>query len=132
VNQIFVAPPELQMGSDLLEYLKQASVPYSLTDSLDDVIPTADAFYMMRMQDEYSATSDKLREEYRRFHLSVENVARMKPEACIIHPLPRRDEVPLEIDSDPRAKYWEAVLRGKHVRMALLMHMFGCTESAHR
>lgn len=128
VKQIFVAPTQLQMGRDLLEYLDRAAIRYSMTESLDDVIPIADAFYLMRIQDEYSVTSDTLRDQYRRYHLSVDSLARMKPDACIIHPLPRRDELPIEIDFDPRAKYWEAVLGGKYVRIALLMHMFGCAE----
>jgi aspartate carbamoyltransferase catalytic subunit len=125
VKQIFVAPPELQMGKDLLEFLSEKEICYNLTDSLPKAIEIADAFYMMRIQDEYSETSDELRVVYANYHLTLDKVQAMKPHACIIHPLPRRAEIPVEIDDDPRAKYWEAVLRGKHVRMALLLHMFG-------
>ena len=49
----------------------------------------------------------------------------MKPDAGILHPLPRRAELPIELDHDPRALYWEAVNRGKFIRIALLLHMFG-------
>ena len=49
----------------------------------------------------------------------------MKPNAGILHPLPRRDELPIEVDSDTRALYWEAVNRGKFIRIALLLHLFG-------
>ena len=48
----------------------------------------------------------------------------MKDSACILHPLPRRAELPIEVDADPRALYWEAVNRGKFIRVALLLHMW--------
>lgn len=125
IRQIFVAPAELQMGTDLLEYLKENGVRYEQRESLDEVLPEADAFYIMRIQDEYSSTSEELRRHYEQYHLSVEKVSRMKESACILHPLPRRGEIPIEIDRDPRAKYWDAVRQGKLIRMALLLYMFG-------
>jgi aspartate carbamoyltransferase catalytic subunit len=128
VKHIFVAPAELQIGKDLLGYLREKSIDYNLTDSLDEILPVADAFYMMRIQDEYSETSEELRERYHHYHLTIEKVRSMKPHACIIHPLPRRAEIPVEVDEDPRAKYWEAVLRGKYIRMALLLYMFDCSD----
>jgi aspartate carbamoyltransferase catalytic subunit len=128
VKHTFVAPKELQMGSDLLGYLQERSIEFTLTDSLDETIPTADAFYMMRIQDEYSTTSEEVRENYNHYHLTVKNVNAMKTSACIIHPLPRRAEIPVEIDDNPRAKYWEAVRRGKYIRIALLLHMFDCAD----
>lgn len=125
IKHVFVAPEELQMEGDILSYLERRSIQYEQTEALDDVIGRADALYMMRIQDEYTATSDDLRRRYELYHLNVALVSRMKPGACILHPLPRRAELPVEIDRDPRAKYWEAVNRGKYMRMALLLHMFG-------
>jgi aspartate carbamoyltransferase catalytic subunit len=55
----------------------------------------------------------------------MKKVKEMKEDSCIIHPLPRRDELPIEIDTDHRAKYWEAVYRGKIIRIALILYMFG-------
>ena len=125
VRQVFIAPEELQMGNDLIEYLSETGVNYELCNELAPHLPTADAFYMMRMQDEYSATSETLRRRYEQFYLTMEKVDTMKESACILHPLPRRAEIPIEIDRDDRAKYWEAVRNGKLIRMALLLHMFG-------
>ncbi|MCA8991798.1 MAG: hypothetical protein KDA88_07455 [Planctomycetaceae bacterium] len=125
IKQVFVAPAELQMESDLLGYLDECEVAYECLESLDDVIGESDAIYMMRIQDEYSATSEELRRRYEQYHLPVEKLNRMKSTACILHPLPRRAEIPIEIDYDSRAKYWDAVRCGKHMRMALLLHMFG-------
>ncbi|NNF44288.1 MAG: aspartate carbamoyltransferase [Phycisphaerales bacterium] len=125
IRQIFVAPEELQMGDDLTEYLDETGIAYERTDAMDDTLPMLDAVYMMRMQDEYGTTSEETRRKYDDFRLTTERVARLKPDACILHPLPRRAELPIEVDADPRARYWEAVNRGKFVRIALLLHMFG-------
>lgn len=125
IKQVFVAPEELQMGDDLCEYLTENSIEYSKTAGLEEVIPEADAFYMMRIQDEYSATSEELRRHYEQYHLTADKVKRMQDTACILHPLPRRAEIPIEIDRNHRAKYWDAVRYGKIMRMALLLYMFG-------
>lgn len=125
VRHVFIAPDELQMGDDLLAYLDEQGARWTRTDDLDAALPELDAVYMMRMQDEYGETSEATRRRYERFRLTTERAARLRPTACILHPLPRRDELPVEIDLDPRARYWEAVNRGKYVRMALLLHMFG-------
>jgi aspartate carbamoyltransferase catalytic subunit len=125
VRQVFIAPDELQMADDITGRLDSAGAAWSRADDLDPVLPELDAIYMMRMQDEYGETSETLRESYGRFRLTPDRAQRLKPTACILHPLPRRDELPLEIDVDPRARYWEAVERGKWARTALLLHMFG-------
>ena len=125
IQQVFIAPEELQMGDDLQEYLRENDVQFSLTNELNDLVPKADAFYLMRIQDEYSTTSEELRREYQRYYLTAEKVKQMKETACILHPLPRRDEIPIEIDRNHRAKYWDAVSHGKLMRMALLLYMYG-------
>lgn len=124
INQVFIAPDELQIGPDLIEYLDEHGIQHSETESLDDALPSLDACYMMRIQDEYGTTSAELRKKYDAYKLDTDRLALMKDDACILHPLPRRSELPIEIDHDPRALYWEAVNRGKYVRIALLLHMF--------
>lgn len=125
IRQIFIAPDELQMGEDLLEYLDENEIGYECSDQLDGNLPELDAVYMMRIQDEYGATSEALRRQYADYRLTPERAKMMKERSLILHPLPRRAELPIEIDADSRAKYWEAVNRGKFARMALLLHMFG-------
>jgi aspartate carbamoyltransferase catalytic subunit len=125
IKQTFIAPDELQMGDDLTEYLDESGITYERTDDMDGKLPEIDAIYMMRMQDEYGTTSEETRQRYEDFRLSTERAKTMKSSACILHPLPRRDELPIEVDADPRAMYWEAVHRGKFIRVALLLHMFG-------
>jgi aspartate carbamoyltransferase catalytic subunit len=125
VRQVFVAPDELQMGTDLTDYLDEVGIGYERETDLDRALPDMDAVYMMRMQDEYGTTSEELRRKYEEYRLTTDRASRMKPDACILHPLPRRAELPIEVDDDARARYWEAVNRGKFIRIALLLHMFG-------
>ncbi|MHC4810537.1 MAG: aspartate/ornithine carbamoyltransferase family protein [Planctomycetota bacterium] len=125
VRQVFIAPDELQMAEDITADLDAAGVAWARSDDLDACLGDLDAVYMMRMQDEYGETSETLRQEYGRYRLTPDRASRLRPGACILHPLPRRDELPLEVDLDPRARYWEAVERGKWARVALLLHMFG-------
>ncbi|MCP3906246.1 MAG: aspartate carbamoyltransferase [Planctomycetes bacterium] len=130
IRQVFLAPEELQMGDDLTDYLDETSIRWERTDDMDGQLPTLDAIYMMRMQDEYGTTSEETRRRYDDFRLTTDRAAAMKSDACILHPLPRRSELPIELDADPRAMYWEAVNRGKFVRIALLLHMFGRDDVA--
>lgn len=125
VKQVFIAPDELQIGDDVKSYLDENNIQYQCINSLDDGLKEADAVYVMRIQDEYSMTSEMIRREYEKYHLSLERVKMMKQTSCIIHPLPRRFELPIEIDADHRAKYWEAVQRGKYLRTSLIAYMFG-------
>ncbi|UCD74117.1 MAG: hypothetical protein JSV91_10040 [Phycisphaerales bacterium] len=125
IKQTFIAPEELQMGDDLTDYLDENSIRWERTEAMDGKLPELDAIYMMRIQDEYGKTSEETRKRYAEYRLSTDRAAMMKPTACILHPLPRRGELPIEIDSDPRAMYWEAVNRGKFIRIALLLHMYG-------
>lgn len=125
VRHVFIAPDELQMADDLTGYLDDAGVAWARTESLEDALPELDVVYMMRIQDEYGDTSETLRSKYSAYRLTPERLRAARPGAIVLHPLPRRDELPIEIDDDPRARYWEAVDRGKFVRIALLLHMFG-------
>lgn len=125
IHQFFVAPDELQMERGLIQYLDENNIHHEQTGNLDAVLPDMDAVYMMRMQDEYGTTSEELRRQYGEYCLTTDRVQRMKPKAGILHPLPRRAELPIEVDADPRALYWEAVNRGKFIRIALLLHMYG-------
>ncbi len=125
IKQIFIAPEELQMGDDLTDYLDEHSIAWERCEDMDEKLPELDAIYMMRIQDEYGKTSEETRKRYAEYRLTIDRAKAMKPDACILHPLPRREELPIEIDADPRAMYWEAVNRGKFIRIALLLHMFG-------
>ena len=121
VQQVFVAPPELQIGRDILAALDHAGVKYELTSDFAQTLPAADAIYMTRIQDEWDQAGESGRIDTSRFHLRAEHLALMKPDAAILHPLPRRAEIATEIDADPRAMYWRQVRNGMWIRAALLL-----------
>ena len=75
-------------------------------------------------EDQYEYYKNMLAEKYKKYKLTPEIVGSMKENAKIMHPLPRRDELPVEIDDDSRSVYWDAITYGKFVRMALIYHIF--------
>ena len=109
---------------DLKEYLREHEVEFEESEDLAEVIPQVDAVYMTRIQDEYDLEGESKRIDYSRFHFKVEYLQLLKPNAIIMHPLPRRQELPTEIDQDRRAVYWRQVRNGMWVRVALIAKIF--------
>ncbi len=124
VRQVFVAPPSLQIGEDVLAYLRRAGVEYHLTDDFESEIPAADAIYMTRIQDEWDVNRESAALDTRRFKFTAAHLPKLKPDAILMHPLPRRDEIAPECDADPRAMYWRQVRNGMWVRVALILIIF--------
>jgi aspartate carbamoyltransferase catalytic subunit len=120
----FVAPRELQMGEDLKEYLREQNVQFRESETLGKVIPLVDAVYMTRIQDEYDEGGESRRIDYSKYHFQKEYLKLLPSHAIIMHPLPRRAEIPVEIDSDERAMYWRQVRNGMWVRVALIAMIF--------
>lgn len=125
VKQYFVAPAAYQIGEDILELLKSKGVSYELTDNFADVIPEVDAIYMTRLQDEWDTPEDKKANiNLDHFSFKKEHLKLLKPDAIIMHPLPRRQEISSEVDTDPRAAYWRQVRNGMWIRAALVAMIF--------
>lgn len=124
VRQFFVAPGPLQIGSDILHKLDAAGMAYEVTEDFDRVLPEVDAVYMTRIQDEWDQAGESKALDTARFHLRAEHLKVLRPEAIIMHPLPRRHEIAPEIDADPRAKYWRQVRNGMWVRAVLILMVF--------
>jgi len=119
----FVAPPALQMSEDIKSYLGSKNVAFEEADNLEEVVPQVDAIYMTRIQDEWDEESEES-VDYSRYQFKVEFLNLLKPNGIILHPLPRRGEIPIEVDNDNRAMYWRQVRNGMWVRMALLAQIF--------
>ena len=121
----FIAPPEYQIGADITAILEQQKTAYEITDDFDRVIPEVDAIYMTRLQDEWDQEEgghvdiDIDRYSFKERHLDL-----LKPDGIIMHPLPRRQEIAAEVDSDPRAAYWRQVRNGMYIRVALIASIF--------
>jgi aspartate carbamoyltransferase catalytic subunit len=120
VELFLVAPDNLQMPQAYLDQLDKQSVPYTKLANWDDIIGQVDIMYMTRIQKERFASVEEYEANKNSFILTLKDVERMKPDAIILHPLPRVNEIAPEVDSDPRAKYFEQVRNGLFLRMALL------------
>jgi aspartate carbamoyltransferase catalytic subunit len=117
----FVAPPLLKMKQDILDHLGEKQVWYSEETDLNRVLPEVDVVYQTRIQKERFGDRLADYEQCRGVYvLNSESLRLMKANAIIMHPLPRLDEIAMEVDSDPRAAYFRQAQNGLYVRMALL------------
>jgi aspartate carbamoyltransferase catalytic subunit len=116
VKIFFVSPPELQMKPDILEYLDEHGVRYESASEIDKVIHEVDVVYQTRIRPERMTDIQVLK----RYAIDSAVVERMKPDAMILHPLPRTVELDKAVDDDPRALYFRQAMNGLYVRMALL------------
>ena len=90
----------------------------------------ADAVYMTRIQDEWdSAKGASSKIDTSHFKFGAEELKLLKPDGCIMHPLPRRDEIATCCDHDPRAMYWRQMRNGMWIRAALVAATFGYEQS---
>ena len=125
VRMVFVAPPSLQVEKDVLDELDAAGVTYDLTDDFEAAIPEADAIYMTRVQDEWDREKgESARIDVSAFWFQKQHLRLLKPDAILMHPLPRRNEISPEVDHDPRAMYWRQMRNGMWIRAALMACLF--------
>jgi aspartate carbamoyltransferase catalytic subunit len=126
VKMYFVAPPLLKMKEDILEHLRERNIWFAEESELAKVLPEVDVVYQTRIQKE--RFGDRLADYERCRGVYVINPATlrlMKPHAIVMHPLPRLDEITMEVDQDPRAAYFRQAQNGLYVRMALLTMVLG-------
>jgi aspartate carbamoyltransferase catalytic subunit len=128
VKQYFVAPQSLQIRDDILAALDKEGHAYEVSYDFEKIIPEVDAIYMTRIQDEWDTAEESRQLDTSPYHFKAEHLERLKPDAVIMHPLPRRNEIALEVDSDPRAVYWRQVRNGMWIRAALMLTIFNRTR----
>lgn len=124
VELYLLSPERLQLPTEYVKELDKQAIPYHIANDWSDALGKVDVLYMTRVQKERF----KLIEDYQAvkddFILTPELVKGMKKDAIILHPLPRVNEIAPEIDSDPRAQYFQQVKNGLFLRMALLDHIY--------
>jgi len=121
IRFIFISPKELRVPDYITEMLTQKNIPYEEVIKLEEVIPQLDFLYMTRVQKERFFNEEdyiRLKDFY---ILNKEKMAKAKENMYILHPLPRVNEISVEIDDDPRAAYFKQVQYGLYVRMALIL-----------
>ncbi|HRE10319.1 MAG TPA: aspartate carbamoyltransferase [Ignavibacteria bacterium] len=124
IKFVFLSPEELKIPDDIRAYLLKEKINFEESDNLDKYIKKADVFYYTRIQDEYDKQHESKTIDYTTFYLKTALLLQMKPNAVILHPLPRRNEIPPEVDKDQRAWYWKQEVNGLWMRTALIAHIF--------
>ncbi|MEG0050131.1 MAG: aspartate carbamoyltransferase [Clostridia bacterium] len=123
IRFVLISPNELRIPDYLRETMIQKGVSFHEVEKLEDVIGTLDILYMTRVQRERffnEADYVRLKDSY---ILDMDKLQRSRKDLCVMHPLPRVNEISRAVDSDPRACYFKQVLYGKFMREALLMKL---------
>ncbi|MCL2869296.1 aspartate carbamoyltransferase [Candidatus Saccharibacteria bacterium] len=120
----FVAPDELQLPEEYYQEMTKKGVKFVKTNSLEKAVHECDVLYMTRIQKERFEDKNQYDQLKGYYVLNNQTIRDLKPDAVIMHPLPRIDEIATEIDSDPRAIYFDQVENAVYVRMAFLLIVF--------
>jgi aspartate carbamoyltransferase catalytic subunit len=126
IKFILISPKELKIPSYIKEeVLEKNNIEFVETQKLEDVLPDLDILYMTRVQKERFFNEEdyiRLKDSY---ILDKEKMEKAKSDMIILHPLPRVNEIAVEIDTDPRASYFKQAKFGMYVRMALIAKLLG-------
>ena len=125
IHFVFISPEELRIPDYITDQLKEAGITYEEVISLEDVMPKLDLLYMTRVQRERFFNEEdyvRLKDFY---ILTVDKMEKAKPDMLVLHPLPRVNEIAVEVDDDPRAAYFKQAQYGVYVRMALILTLLG-------
>ncbi|MBQ7353431.1 MAG: aspartate carbamoyltransferase [Clostridia bacterium] len=126
IKFVLISPTELQIpGYVKTEVLDKNGIEYVETTDLVGAMPELDILYMTRVQKERFFNEEdylRLKDSY---ILDLAKLSNAKKDLCIMHPLPRVNEISVKVDSDPRACYFEQALNGKYMRMALILMLLG-------
>lgn len=125
IHFIFISPEELRVPDYIIEMLKEKDISYEEVIRLEDSIAKLDLLYMTRVQRERFFNEEdyvRLKDFY---ILNKEKMELAKDDMLVLHPLPRVNEISVEVDDDPRAVYFKQVQYGVYVRMALILTLLG-------
>ena len=125
IRFVLISPAELTLPGYVRDTLDKSGIPYEETRSLEDSLGKLDILYMTRVQRERFFNEEdylRLRDSY---ILTPEKMRLAPKDMCVMHPLPRVNEISVAVDDDPRACYFKQVLYGKYMRMALIMMLLG-------
>lgn len=124
IKQIFVSPMALAILQDLRSYLRQSRITFAEMEDLKSAAVDADIIYQTRIQKERFKSEKEYKKYFGKYILDKNALGYIKKSARIMHPLPRVNEITPDVDSDPRAIYFEQAQNGLFIRMALLLLLF--------
>ena len=130
IRFVLISPQELQVPDYVKEKMDAAGAEWKEVESLEEAMPELDILYMTRVQKERFFNEEdyvRLKDSY---ILNLEKLETAKKDLTIMHPLPRVNEISVEVDDDPRACYFFQALCGKHIRMALILFLLGIKREA--
>ena len=128
VKFVLIAPPELRVPQYIIDMLEKAGAEYKQVETMEAVMPELDILYMTRVQRERFFNEEdyiRLKDTY---ILNMDKLANAKKDMAILHPLPRVNEISVEVDEDPRAAYFRQALCGKYIRMALILNLLNIVK----
>lgn len=121
IRFVFISPEELRAPDYITDMLREKNIPYEEVIRLEEVLPKLDLLYMTRVQKERFFNEEdyiRLKDFY---ILNGEKMKLAKDDMLVLHPLPRVNEISVEVDDDPRAVYFKQAQYGVYVRMALIL-----------
>lgn len=125
VELVFVSPQQVPMRQDIRDALTAAEVPFRDEPDLASVLPDIDVVYQTRVQKERFERDVEYQAVKGTYILDQAMYDLMNPDAIVLHPLPRVDEIATEVDADPRSAYFRQARNGVYIRMALLDLVLG-------
>lgn len=125
VELYFISPEKLKLPQKFKELLQAQKVKIVESDDLSHMISELDVLYVTRIQKERFEDLSEYENLKHSFRINAQTLEKMKSGSIILHPLPRLSEISIDVDSDPRSKYFEQARNGLFVRMALLELVLG-------
>ncbi|EHH55450.1 hypothetical protein EGM_04662, partial [Macaca fascicularis] len=125
VSLRYVAPPSLRMPPTVRAFVASRGTKQEEFESIEEALPDTDVLYMTRIQKERFGSTQEYEACFGQFILTPHIMTRAKKKMVVMHPMPRVNEISVEVDSDPRAAYFRQAENGMYIRMALLATVLG-------
>ncbi|XP_016150085.1 multifunctional protein CAD [Sinocyclocheilus grahami] len=121
----YVAPKDLSMPAEIIDFVASKGIKQEEFNSIEEALPETDVLYMTRIQKERFASEEEYEACFGQFILTPHIMTGAKRKMVVMHPLPRVNEISVEVDTDPRAAYFRQAENGMYIRMALLATVLG-------
>lgn len=121
----YISPDNVRIPDNVKKYMDEKGIRYVETTDLDSVAGSIDVLYQTRIQKERFPSVEEYEKAAGQYIVDRELMNLLKPEAIVLHPLPRAGEIAEEVDDDPRAAYFRQAVNGLYIRMALIDKCFG-------
>uniref|UniRef100_A0A9J7ZDJ3 Multifunctional protein CAD n=1 Tax=Cyprinus carpio carpio TaxID=630221 RepID=A0A9J7ZDJ3_CYPCA len=125
ITLCYVAPKNLSMPAEIIDFVASKGIKQEEFNSIEEALPETDVLYMTRIQKERFASEEEYKACFGQFILTPHIMTGAKRKMVVMHPLPRVNEISVEVDTDPRAAYFRQAENGMYIRMALLATVLG-------